>query len=86
MHTHPSSMPPSIADFNSAYSNRYKLGIIICHNGEIYCYSSDQYIEYMLYIQYINRFILQGYSEKEAQMRSLERLKENHDIDFWEVK
>ncbi len=86
LHTHPNSMPPSIADFNSAYSHGYILGLAICHDGTVYAYTSNQQVENGLYIRYINSFTLEGYTEKEAQLKALEKIKENFDIDFWEVK
>lgn len=86
MHTHPQSMPPSIADFNSAFKNKYDTNIVLCHDGTVYMYVSRQEIEESLYIKYISRFLLESYSEKAAQLKALKRLKENHDIDFWEVK
>ena len=42
MHTHPSSMPPSIADFNSCFADHYASCFVICHDGKIYNYVSAQ--------------------------------------------
>lgn len=86
MHTHPQSMPPSIADFNSAFRHEYSIGIIICHDGTVYAYRSGQEVNERLYARYISYFLLEGCTDNEAQYRALSRLKENHDIDFWEVK
>ncbi|MBP3593489.1 MAG: hypothetical protein J6J44_03095 [Lachnospiraceae bacterium] len=36
VHTHPCSMPPSIADFNSAKDHNYMLGVVLCHDGKIF--------------------------------------------------
>lgn len=86
MHSHPQSMPPSIADFNSAFRQGYEKSIIICHDGTVYMYCSNQEINESLYIRYLSRFLADGYTEHEAQIKTLEKLRENHDIDFWEVK
>ena len=85
IHNHPSSMPPSVADFNSCYRNGYKCGYIVCHNGKIYAYTSQQMINEKLYNLYIGEYIDDGLSEFEAQLKTIEKLKKNHSIDFWEV-
>lgn len=42
IHSHPSSFPPSIEDFNSAYANHYKFGIVCGHKGNLFIYSSEE--------------------------------------------
>lgn len=86
IHTHPSSMPPSVGDFNSCNRNSYKLGIIACHNGKVFAYTSKEYINENLYNMYINSFISDGFSEYESQLKALDELMKNHDINYWEVK
>ncbi|MFT3951187.1 MAG: hypothetical protein QM689_04435 [Oscillospiraceae bacterium] len=85
LHTHPSSMPPSAADFNSCFRNKYKMGYIACHNGKLYGYASEQEISEDLYNLYIASFVSDGYDDLDAQFNAIEKLKENHLIKFWEV-
>lgn len=85
IHTHPHSMPPSIADFNSAFEHGYKTGIVLCHDGTVYGYRSSQYISPSIYLANIAKYIKAGFSEKEAQLQSLRKLSENYNIDLWEV-
>lgn len=85
IHTHPSSMPPSISDFNSAFRNGYDKGVVACHDGKVFIYSSKQKIENRLYDMYIQGYISEGLSEYEAQIKTLEKLKLNYAIDFKEV-
>lgn len=84
-HNHPGSMPPSAADFNSMLSHGYETAFVVCHDGKIYQYVSKEEITEDLYEAYIKKYVKKGYSEKEAQLKALEELKRNHDIDFWEV-
>ena len=35
LHTHPSSMPPSINDFNTYHQRKYGISLVICHDGTI---------------------------------------------------
>lgn len=85
LHTHPSSMPPSVADFNSCYRNGYKQGYIACHNGKLYKYTAKQEISEELYSLYIKKFIFDGFDEYNAQLNAIQKLKESHLIEFSEV-
>ncbi|MGN1132980.1 MAG: phage minor capsid protein, partial [Oscillospiraceae bacterium] len=85
MHSHPSSMPPSIADFNSCCRNGYAKGIVICHNGKVFVYTSEQEIREDLYSLYVSSYISDGMSEYDAQLNAINKLKDNHMIDFMEV-
>lgn len=85
MHTHPSSMPPSIADFNSCFRNGYKCGVVACHNGKVFVYTSEQEVSEDLYSLYVSSYISDGVSEYDAQLKALDKLRENHMIDFTEV-
>lgn len=42
IHNHPQSSGPSLADIKKARERRYKYGIVLCHNGQIYKYSVDK--------------------------------------------
>lgn len=84
-HNHPNSMPPSAEDFNSMLVHGYKTAFVVCHDGTIYQYISNEEISPILHRLYIDEFLSQGYSEREAQLKALEEIKQNHNIDFWEV-
>lgn len=86
LHTHPNSMPPSIADFNSCFEHGYVRCLVICHNGIIYAYASNQKISNALYNLYIKNYIDIGYNEYEAQIMALDKITESYDIMYWEVK
>lgn len=86
LHTHPSSMPPSVEDFNACFNHGYKCGFIACHNGKIFGYSSEQLLSAKLYELIVGDHMDKGLSEFEAQMQTLADLMRNHKIDFWEVK
>jgi hypothetical protein len=75
IHTHPSSMPPSIGDFNACYKNGYKSGYIACHDGKIFGYTSKGETREELYNLYINEFISNGHTEYDAQILALTELR-----------
>ncbi len=41
IHNHPNSYPPSGSDFTSNRSHDYYMGVVICHNGDIYVYNNS---------------------------------------------
>lgn len=86
IHTHPHSMPPSAADFNSCYRNNYRQGVIACHDGKILCYTAEGMIDEELYKSYVAKFARKGFDEYEAQINALKAIKRNAIIDFWEVE
>lgn len=85
IHTHPGSMPPSIADFNSAFRHGYEISLVVCHDGKVFRYKSNEEINQIIYKMYIDAFKSQGYDEYKAQIKALEKIAENHDISFEEV-
>lgn len=86
MHTHPCSMPPSIADFNSCNEHNYELGIVICHDGRIYCYKSSENISKTMYNLYVADYYNQLHDEYMAQINALKELVSIYDIELWEVE
>nr|WP_297936920.1 hypothetical protein [uncultured Lachnoclostridium sp.] len=83
IHTHPSSMPPSPVDFNCMLDDKYIIGIVLCHDGKIFIYSSNKRIDSDLWSKYVEIFLYDGYDEYEAQILALEKFQD--DIDFEEV-
>ncbi|MDE7228841.1 MAG: hypothetical protein K2N56_00040 [Oscillospiraceae bacterium] len=86
LHTHPSSMQPSVDDFNACCRYGYRRGVVACHNGKVFIYYSEQLISSKLYEMVIERGIKDGLSEYDAQIAALNSLKRSYNIDFWEVK
>ena len=85
LHTHPHSFPPSVEDFNSNFQNNYLYGIIICHDGKIFVYSSLEFINEQYFQLVIKNFMKKCNNECEAQHLAIEKLKENRNITYWEV-
>lgn len=72
IHTHPNSMPPSVADFNSAKAHKYEKGIICCHNGLVYCYQSYGYLSEYFYWSTVEKYKKIGYDEINSQLLALD--------------
>ncbi len=86
MHNHPHSMPPSIEDINSFYLHGYKNGIVVCHNGTIFVYSTKNEVDERLYDSYYSKLIKRGFNEFNAQLGALVEIERNGDISIKEVR
>lgn len=85
LHSHPNSFPPSINDLNSNYGNHYSAGIVACHDGKVFLYSSQQIIEQEHYQMVVVKYLKRGYNEYEAQIQTLKELQARFDILVEEV-
>ncbi len=85
LHSHPNSFPPSINDLNSNYYNHYDIGIVVCHDGKIFVYSSKQEIDEEYYKLKVENYLKNGYNEHEAQISALKELQSKFEIYVKEV-
>lgn len=85
LHTHPNSFPPSIQDFNSNFTNNYSIGIVLCHNGAIYVYRSEEPVDEKYFSAVVAKYLKAGYNEHEAQLKALEDVSAHFKIFFKEV-
>lgn len=85
IHSHPNSYPPSIEDFNSNYLNQFGVGIIICHDGKIFLYSSNEYINENYYEILVEKFYRIYHDIYEAQIFALDKVRKKYQIKYREV-
>lgn len=85
MHSHPSSMPPSVDDLNSSFEKGYQLGVVLCHNGQVYIYRSNEFVEPDYFMMVVAQFKKQGYNEAEAQLAAIEEVGRHFEIFVQEV-
>ena len=85
IHSHPNSFPPSISDFNSNFSNRYLVGIVICHDGRVYMYKAMEEIPVDYFNLTVVVYLKHGYNENEAQILALDEIKDKFNILVKEV-
>ena len=85
IHSHPDSFPPSIEDLNSNYEHEYLLGIICCHDGKIFTYSSEEYINKNYFHLCVSNYKKNGHNDYEAQMMALDKIQKRHNIYIKEV-
>ena len=83
VHNHPNNAPPSGGDFSSAIERNYKSGVVACHNGDLYVYTTgDKRITSKIYDLTVEKYEKMGYSNYEAYNEALKQLKETFKIDW----
>ena len=81
LHNHPGSSVPSMADIHSAYVQKYKYGLIVCHNGVLmrYCVTGES--NYVVVPPLLDKAQKYLYNNNEkALQRVLAELKEENII------
>ena len=81
LHNHPGNSVPSMADIHSAYVQKYKYGLIVCHNGVLmrYCVTGES--NYVVVPPLLDKAQKYLYNNNEkALQRVLAELKEENII------
>ncbi len=83
IHNHPTNVPPTGGDFTGAFNNKYKFGIVVCHNGDVYYYKvgNKQFLGYM-FDKSVENLKARGYNEYDAFEQTLNRFIKNYDIEW----
>ena len=84
IHNHPTNIPPSGADFASAGFRRYKMGVIACHNGDIYTYEvGNKPFSARLFDDTVEKYTKMGYTNGvEANIKALEQFEIDYGIKW----
>ena len=64
----------------------YIFGIVLCHDGTIFTYSSYRKIDSSLWNTYVEKFLQRGINMYEAQIAALNKFEDSGDIEYEEVK
>jgi hypothetical protein len=88
IHNHPNSKPPSGADLESSYVRGYNIGVIICHNGDIYVYKTGKMrISSDLFDMRLEKFGKAPYNmvEEDAYLFTLQSIERDYGVT-WEKR
>lgn len=86
IHNHGTNNPPTGSDFVSAGYRRYKMGIVICHNGDVYVYKAgNRPFTRTFFDDTVDENKKSGYTESEAILKTLEIFREEYGIT-WEKR
>lgn len=82
LHNHPNSLPPSINDVMVSAERKYKYGVIACHDGTIYKYSTAEVFNSMnarIYLEQLGKDVY-NYGIKSTEAKSTIRLLKDNGI------
>jgi hypothetical protein len=85
IHNHPHSMPPSIGDYDSAYRNDYSLGVVVCHDGTVYVYTTKKLPDCDIYESLLRYNSALHFSESTAQLNALTEMARRNILTIREV-
>lgn len=84
IHNHPTNIPPSGSDFVSAGFRQYKMGIVACHNGDVYVYEAgNKPFSGKLFDDTVEKYLKRGYTNGvEANIKALEQFEKDYGIKW----
>ena len=86
LHNHPSNLPPSGGDIAVAFERNYKLGVIVCHNGDIYIYRQRKEINSRIYDLTVEKYLRRGYNTYDAYDEALKEMKERYGVSWTKIE
>ena len=90
IHNHGTNVPPSGADFGSAGEKKYAFGIVACHDGTIYKYSTKHARPFAVSVidKKVDIYLKPPYNMGviEAFQRTLRDIQESYGIEWSEIK
>ena len=89
IHNHGTNLPPTGADISTAYTRKYKFGVVACHNGRVFYYSAEnaKRLSSTIYDKTVEKFIDRPYnlSEDEAIIKTLNQFVKDYNIEWREL-
>lgn len=86
IHNHGTNNPPTGSDFVSAGARKYKLGIVVCHNGDIYTYQSgSKPFSRKYFDDTVDGFREKAYNDHDAIIETLKQFEKEYGIS-WEKR
>ncbi len=83
IHNHGTNNPPTGSDFVSAGYRKYKNGIVLCHNGDVYLYKSGNIaFSSNSFSKMVDNLMKKGYNEKEAYFETLKYYERKYNIEW----
>lgn len=88
IHNHGTNVPPTGADLTSAGYHRYAYGIVCCHDGTVYKYSTKGAKPFtcFLFDNTVDKYRKDGYNKKDAMIKTLQDFQRDYGIEWSELK
>lgn len=89
IHNHGTNLPPTGADFSSAGYHKYAFGIVACHDGKVYYYSSAHARPFLptLIDETVDKYLKSPYNLEgiKATQKALVAISQTHGIEWREL-
>ena len=82
IHNHPNSYPPSGSDFSVSESRGYLIGVVACHNGDLWTYKAKKPITSIAFDLQVAKQLGRGYTEDEAYYMAFEALEKQYGLEW----
>lgn len=81
IHNHGTNNPPTGSDLVSAGYHKYKMGVVVCHNGDVYTYQvGNTPFSTNTFDKTVDKFKAKGYNESKAIIKTLNLFKTDYGI------
>lgn len=85
LHNHGTNNPPTGSDLVSNGANKYKLGVVVTHNGRVFTYKvGNSPFLAKTFDDTVDKFRSEGYNEDEAMAKALDQFRLSHGIEWSE--
>ena len=87
IHNHGTNNPPTGSDLVSSGYRKYKLGIIACHNGDVFTYKAGELIfRAEQFGSKVDKFKEQGYNENDSIIKTLEIFERDYNVSWEKIE
>lgn len=90
IHNHATNIPPTGADFATAGYRGYKFGVVACHNGRVYIYSTENALPFSAtgYDKMVAKYqdVPYNLDSEKAILKTMEIFSKSHGIMWRELK
>ncbi len=90
MHNHGTNLPPTGSDFVTAGSRKYKFGVVACHDGKVFYYSSKNAMPFTrgFFDAVVEKFTQNPYNlnRYDAVIKTLEQFSKDYGVEWRELE
>lgn len=82
IHNHPNSLPPSGSDFSTAKNREYYVGVVACHNGDVWVYKARKPVTSYIFDMQVANYKNDGYTDLEAYEKTMRKIGKDYGLEW----
>ncbi len=82
IHNHPNSLPPSGSDFSTAKNREYYVGVVACHNGDVWVYKARKPVTSYIFDMQVANYKNDGYTDLEAYEKAMRKIGKDYGLEW----